>query len=630
MISKNKKELENINNENIILLGLYENNNNHYIFCRVKENPDNIYIVSSKKNDPSHFSEKKEIIIFKNKFLGKKLKLENIDNIISSKIDNKKIITFIYKKGENKHLYWAISKKENIWVIQNSISKIKEIGGVISDYKQEKNYFIYYGESSIYNISSPDFLKTKKNKEPLLKPRPAFFDKEKLKFIASKITEKGILVFYDSSIKDGDKLKIQIGVAMFSLSNPHNIIWRADEPIFEEQVPYQKDFICKGIFFMKNEMTIYWYSKNTGIFTTSLNIPFSSNLTKEKIKILSRHHKNPIISPKIIDGKGWMSECAFNPTAVNIDGNIHILFRAMGIDGISKVGYALLKDGFNVDFIYPEPAFSLRYSHFGFKLGEHKYDRVMYPSGGSWGGCEDSRIVKIDDTIYITFNAFDNWSNIRVGLSSIKESDFVNNIWNWSEPKLISPQGQRHKSWVLFPEKINGKFAILHNLFAIDSNKVVIDYIDNLDSIGPEGLNFVSSDPQKMPNKKITWHHRMRSVGPPPVKTEKGWLVFYHATDLAEPEKYKMGAMLLDLKEPTKIIARSIIPILEPDMWYENDWKPGIIFTCGAIIKDEKIFIYYGGGDKYICIATTPLKEFLENLENNKGIVPFIKKVIFS
>jgi predicted GH43/DUF377 family glycosyl hydrolase len=630
MATSKKKTLESIKNEIIIPIGFYEHNKSHSIFCRIKGNSNNIYIVPGKRNDFSRFSEYKELVVFKSRFLDEKIKPENIDNIISSKVNDKKVITFLYKKGKNKNLYWAISKKDNEWMVQGKVAQVKERGGAVSDHKHGKDYFIYYGESSIHTVFSPDFIVWKKSKEPVLKSRSGFFDKEGLKFIASKVTDKGILVFYDSSIKEDKNIKIQIGVAMFSLSDPHKIIWRADEPIFEDELAYEKDFECKGMIFADNKLAIYWYSKNTGMLTVSLDVPFNSNLTKAKIKILSRHHKNPIISPKIVNGKDWMSKCTFNPAAVIIEDKTHLLFRAIGSDGISRVGHSESPDGIHFDYIHPEPVFYLKKSKIGKKSAKKKFDPVMYPSGGSWGGCEDPRISKIDDVIYMTFNAFDDWDNIRVGLSSIKESDFVNKIWNWSEPMLISPKGQRHKNWVLFPEKINGKFAILHNLYATDSNKVVIDYVDDLNSIPPEGLDFVSPDPQKMPNNKIVWHHRMRSVGTPPIKTKKGWLVFYHATDRAEPSKYKMGAMLLDLNDPTKIVSRFAVPILTPDMWYENDWKPGIIYTCGAVVKDNKIFIYYGGGDKHICVATVPFEEFLGSLENSKGIVPFIKKVIFS
>ncbi len=630
MSPRNKKTLESIKNETIIPLGFYEHNSAHSIFCRIKELPGKIYLIPGKRNELNRFSEYKELVVFKNRFLDEKINLEDIDDIISSVVNHKKIITFTCKNGKTKNLYWAISQKENEWIIQGSISQIKERGGAVSDHKHGKDYFIYYGESSIFTVFSPDFIKWKKSKEPVLKPRPAFFDRDGLKFIASKVTEKGVLVFYDSSIKENNILKIQIGVAMFSLSDSHKIIWRSDEPIFDDQISYEKDFECKGMIFSDDKLAIYWYSKNTGILSASFSVPFSTDLTKEKIKILSKHNNNPVISPKSLKGKEWMSQGTFNPAAIALKDKVHLLFRAIGSDGMSRIGYASSCDGINFDDVHPEPVFSLKYPRIGDKKKFKKYNPVMYPSGGSWGGCEDPRMVNIDGEIYVTFNAFDSWDNIRVGMIMIDEEDFLNKNWKkWSVPKLISPKG-RHKNWVIFPEKINGKFAILHNLHDLDKNKVKIDYVDDLKSISEEGLNFESPDPQKMPAKKISWHSRMRSVGTPPMKTEKGWLIFYHATDKAEPSKYKIGAMLLDLDDPTKIISRFSIPIITPDMWYENEGKAGIVYACGAVLKGDTLFIYYGGGDKFVCVATLPFKEFMDGFKNITEQSHTINKVTFS
>lgn len=621
------KTNQNSENETIIPVGFFELEKNHSIFCKIKEYPENIFIIPSKDGDLNHFSKNKEIVIFKTGFFKRKLKPEYINNIISSKIDDKNIITFTYKKGSVNDLYLAFSKKENEWIVQGPISKIEERGSIVSNYLYNKKNLIYYGEFSIHTAFSLNLKKWEKNGEPVLKPRPGFFDKDGLKFITSKVTDKGILVFYDASIKEEENTRIQIGLAMFSLSNPNKIIWRADEPIFENTIPYEKDIETKGIIFTEDKLFIYWYSENTGTLSVSLDLPFSSKQTINKI---NKPAENPIISPKIINGKDWMVEGTFNPAAVLVDNKIHLLFRAIGNDGVSRVGYSCSKDGTHFDQIHPEPVFSLKYSHMGDKKPVKRYDPVMYPSGGSWGGCEDPRMVNIDDKIYVTFNAFDTWDNIRVGMVTIDKEDFIKNDWDkWSEPKLISAKG-RNKNWVLFPEKINGKFAILHNLYAAVPNEVVIDYIDNLESIGPEGINLTSPDPQKMPNRNIAWHNRMRSVGTPPIKTKKGWLVFYHATDRAEPSKYKMGAMLLDLNDPTKIISRLAIPLITPDMWYENEGKPGIVYACGAVVKDDTLFIYYGGGDKFVCVATIPFEDFINSFKNTSGLTPFISKVIFS
>ena len=125
--------------------------------------------------------------------------------------------------------------------------------------------------------------------------------------------------------------------------------------------------------------------------------------------------------------------------------------------------------------------------------------------------------------------------------------------------------------------------------------------------------NMASHDPQRMATQKIAWHERMRSAGPPPIKTKYGWLLFYHAMD-KEQHRYKLGALLLHLQNPTKVLYRSLTPVLEPDEWYENDGKPGIVYASGTVVLGNNLIVYYGGGDKYVAAAKTNLNEFLKKL----------------
>ncbi len=83
--------------------------------------------------------------------------------------------------------------------------------------------------------------------------------------------------------------------------------------------------------------------------------------------------------------------------------------------------------------------------------------------------------------------------------------------------------------------------------------------------------------------------------------------------------------MILDLNDPRKVLYRASRPILSPDMYYENEGKPGIVYASGAIIKDGNLYVYYGGGDRVVCVATVPIKEFLDDLVNDVSI-PFAFK----
>ena len=325
------------------------------------------------------------------------------------------------------------------------------------------------------------------------------------------------------------------------------------------------------------------------------------NIVKKPGKVLERFVGNPIIFPA--GNTYWESRATFNPTAFINDGKIHVLYRAVGMSDVSTIGYAASKDGYNLTDRNFKPIFTHR--NFPTKGDEP----ILYSSGGGWnGGAEDPRITKLDDMLYMTYTAFDGWGSVRIGLTSISLEDFINKRWNWRDPVLISPPGQVHKNWVIFPEKIKGKYAILHSL----SPEIMIEYIDNMNSFN--GKKFINSIHQDHPN----WHKRergMRGVGGAPIKTKHGWLVFYHAMEPHETHRYKIWAMLLDLKDPTKILYRSKKPILEPDVFYENQGhKAGVIYSCGAVVKDGILFLYYGGADMVSCVATANIELFLKDL----------------
>lgn len=322
---------------------------------------------------------------------------------------------------------------------------------------------------------------------------------------------------------------------------------------------------------------------------------------KKQSKVLERFAGNPVIFPA--KNTYWESTATFNPTAFINDGKIHVLYRAVGAADISTIGYAKSNDGYHMT----ERSFKPIFIHKNYPF--NGTGPVSYGSGGGWnGGAEDPRVTKIDNKIYMTYTAFDGWGSVRIGLTWISLDDFINKRWNWREPVLISPPGQIHKNWVLFPEKVNGRYAILHSL----SPDVLIEYIKDMKSF--DGTKFINSIHQDHPK----WHLRekgMRGVGGAPIKTKYGWLVFYHAMEPKEMHRYKLWVMLLDLKDPTKVLYRSKAPILEPDMFYENQGhKAGVIYSCGAVVKDKTLFVYYGGADMVSCVATANIDLFLKDL----------------
>lgn len=318
-----------------------------------------------------------------------------------------------------------------------------------------------------------------------------------------------------------------------------------------------------------------------------------------KTATLMRFEENPIISSKTENS--WEAWQTFNPGAILLNDKVHFLYRAIGEDGLSRFGYAASNDGFYIDDRLSYPI----YEH---QTGQRpSFNVFSYFSGGSFGGAEDPRIVRVneEDTLYMTYTACD--EGLRVALASIKVNDFLNKRWNWKPPVLISPPGEVHKNWVIFPEKINGKYAILHSI----NPEILIDYFDDLNF---NGRTYIKSY-YNSKIRKNCWDSLVRGVGAPPLKTKYGWLVFYQAMEECDFSKYKVGAMLLDFNDPTKILSRSREPVLEPNEFYENvGFKPGVVYVTGAVVKDDSLLVYYGGADSYVCVASAPFEEFVEAL----------------
>lgn len=313
---------------------------------------------------------------------------------------------------------------------------------------------------------------------------------------------------------------------------------------------------------------------------------------------LVKAEENPIISPK--KENGWEAWQTFNPGVILLKDKVHFLYRAIGEDGLSRLGYAASEDGFYMSERFPHPV----YEH---QVRERSFNVFSYFSGGSWGGAEDPRIVRVnkEHILYMTYTACD--GGLGVALTSIEANDLLNKRWKWKSPVLISPPGEVHKNWVIFPEKINGKYAILHGI----NPKISIAYRANLEF--GEG-EYIESYYNGNNPKKNCWDSWIRGAGAPPIKTRAGWLLFYHAMD-NDWSKYKVGVMLLDLNDPTKIIHRSQKPILEPEENYENDgYKAGVVYVSGAVVKNGKLLVYYGASDNYVSVAYANLEEFLEEL----------------
>jgi len=340
--------------------------------------------------------------------------------------------------------------------------------------------------------------------------------------------------------------------------------------------------------------------------------PKKNNQATAKIQpVLKRFEGNPILRPETTHW--WESKAVFNPAAIYEGGKVHILYRALGDTDTSVIGYASSTDGFHIDERLDKPVYVPREPFEG--VGALRRAEVElsdnYTSGGSFsGGCEDPRLTKIDNRVYMTYVAYDGYSSPRIALSSIDINDFLNKNWKWKKPVLISRPAIVDKNACILPEKINGKYVIFHRIFP----EILIDFVDDLDFDG-EGRWLEGQFKIPIIESASSWDSRKVAAGPPPMRTKDGWLFIYHAIDEKDEFRYKMGAMLLDINYPPKVLARTTHPILEPVARYENEGlKTGVVYPCGAVILKDQLFVYYGGADMVVCVATAKMDEFMLKL----------------
>lgn len=340
--------------------------------------------------------------------------------------------------------------------------------------------------------------------------------------------------------------------------------------------------------------------------------PLVSKKQDKKEPKLEKFTHNPIMKPN--PDNNWESKAVFNSAALYENGKVHLAYRAIGNDDISSIGYAASPDGLTIDERLEKPMYVPRESFEG-KSETKKEFPIPSPyvsGGGGWGGCEDPRLTKFDDRVYMTYVAFNGWDSVRIALTSISLNDFLNKNWKWDSPVPISPPGVIDKNGCMLPEKINGKYVIFHRIFP----NILIDFVESLNF---DGRTKWLKGEYKIKPRKTFWDSRKIGVGAPPIKTKYGWLLIYHGVGEKDPSRYKIGAMLLDLKNPTRVIARCKKPILEPDKWYENEgFKFGVIYPCGAIVIKDTLLVYYGGADMVVCVATAKLDDFVNQLLSTK------------
>jgi predicted GH43/DUF377 family glycosyl hydrolase len=414
-------------------------------------------------------------------------------------------------------------------------------------------------------------------------------------------TRYGWLLFY-AHIRNYFSSRRLFGVeaVLLDLKNPLKVIARFENPILTPREYYERVGLVPNVVFPSGAIikgdwvNLYYGAADTTccLVYIKLSTLLREMLRKNDEAKLTRFTENPIITPQ--KKHAWESKCTFNPAAVYLGGKVHLIYRAVSENDTSVFGYASSKDGVHIDYRSPEPIYVPRESF------EQKS-----PQGGN-SGCEDPRLTKIDDKIYMCYTAFD--GNIpRVALTRIPVKDFLQKKWNWSKPVLISPADLNDKNALIFPEKIRGKYLIVHRVgYDIDYS-----YSDTLDFKGETFLE----EQRWIYTRKGWWDSRKVGAAAPPIKTKDGWIMLYHGIS-DDDGAYRVGAVLLDLKSPTKILGRTINPILEPETSYEKKGLiASVVFPCGNVILGNKLFVYYGGADRVVGVAAIEVKKLLKALK---------------
>ncbi len=308
-------------------------------------------------------------------------------------------------------------------------------------------------------------------------------------------------------------------------------------------------------------------------------------------QLLRRAGQGPLLKPT---RRWWEEKGVFNPGAAEgPDGTIHLLYRAQGRDDVSRLGYASTRDGVTIDRRAEEPAFEPDI--------HDEFERL---------GVEDPRIVRMDDAYYVIYTAVsvhrsDDPHARRAALGSLPWRTRVSiavtgDFRAFTRLGVILPSVD-DKDAVIFPEKIGGRFVLLHRL---PPDMWMATSID---------LKHWEEHRVVLRSRPALWDEWKLGAGPPPLKTSAGWLLCYHGVD--HHLVYRAGFVLLDFKDPSRVLGRSVEPALAPaEPWEVKGRVPRVTFPCGMVARGDDLFVYYGAADTVVGVARGSVKEILFSL----------------
>ena len=230
-------------------------------------------------------------------------------------------------------------------------------------------------------------------------------------------------------------------------------------------------------------------------------------------------------------------------------------------------------------------------------------------------GIEDCRVVEIDDAYYLTFTQVSQ-HGVGVGLRSTRD-------WrSFSSHGMIFPP--HNKDCAIFPERIGGLYYALHRPSSPELGGNYIWIAESPDLLHWGNHRCIAH------SRKGMWDAARVGAGAAPIRTPEGWLEIYHGATV-NPTRYCLGAMLLDLEQPWKVLARSTEPIMEPLAEYERvGFFGNVVFTNGHLVDGDEVTIYYGASDSVICGARFSIREILRMLRANRpsSRLPVVPQIV--
>lgn len=426
-------------------------------------------------------------------------------------------------------------------------------------------------------------------------------------------TPYGWLLIY-SHIKnyftEHDKI-FGIGAVLLDLKNPQKVIAQTKTPFLIPEEEYEKNgtvpntIFPSGAILDEDNLKVFYGGADTvcaytemsliGLISSMIffdNVEVSKKLTTFKgLHTFYRPFSEPILAPR--KDHPWESRAVFNPATLEIDDTVYILYRAMSEDNTSVIGYAESYDLKTIKMRAAQPVYTPRAS----------FEEKRIPNGNS--GCEDPRLTIIDNRVYMVYTAYNGVDVPHIALTSISIKDFTSGVWKWAEPIIISNDNIDDKDGALFPEKIKGKYALIHRV----NHSICIDYSNTLEFKNRnQYLDKVILSP-----RQGMWDSKKVGISTPPLISKYGWIIIYHG--IGEDGVYRVGVALLDISDTEKVIARTACPIFEPETEFEKKGQVNnVVFPCGAVVKNDTLYIYYGEADTVIGVATMKLKNLFEIL----------------